>query len=174
LSVRAAISRASHGGKPIAAIVGDFQFEDAVSLLSTPMPAISKCAPVVGRGRGDKFVEPILRDTHSKSLEVSVSELSSRLVTHSLKLLQEAHIVFVKHAQVVQIELDHGEAFDTETEGEAGVAFGVVANVFQHLGCTMPQPPSSIQPVRLQVAHPLPLQKMQLISNSADGSVNGK
>ena len=42
------------------------------------------------------------------------------------------------------------------------------------LGCTMPQPPSSSQPVWPQVRQPAPSQKMQLMSYSADGSVNGK
>ena len=38
----------------------------------------------------------------------------------------------------------------------------------------MPQPPSSSQPVWAQVRQPLPSQNTQLMSNSADGSVNGK
>ena len=41
------------------------------------------------------------------------------------------------------------------------------------LGCTMPQPPSSIQPVLEHVRQPAPRQMTQVISNSADGSVNG-
>ena len=42
------------------------------------------------------------------------------------------------------------------------------------LGSTMPQPPSSIQPVCEHVRQPLPSQTWQVTSNSADGSVNGK
>ena len=41
-------------------------------------------------------------------------------------------------------------------------------------GSTIPQPPSSTQPVREQVRHPSPRQIVQVTSNSADGSVNGK
>ncbi len=41
-------------------------------------------------------------------------------------------------------------------------------------GCTMPQPPSSIQPVFEHVRQPLPSQIEHVISNSAEGSVNGK
>ena len=42
------------------------------------------------------------------------------------------------------------------------------------LGCTMPQPPSSSQPDLEQVRQPEPSQIGQVMSNSADGSVNGK
>ena len=38
----------------------------------------------------------------------------------------------------------------------------------------MPQPPSSIQPVHWHVRQPTPPQIPQVMSNSADGSVNGK
>jgi len=38
----------------------------------------------------------------------------------------------------------------------------------------MPQPPSSIQPVPEQVRQPAPRQIVQVISNSAEGSVKGK
>ena len=38
----------------------------------------------------------------------------------------------------------------------------------------MPQPPSSIHPVCEHVRHPSPWQMVQVISNSADGSVKGK
>ena len=41
-------------------------------------------------------------------------------------------------------------------------------------GSTIPQPPSSIQPVCEQVRQPAPPQIVQVISNSAEGSVNGK
>jgi len=41
-------------------------------------------------------------------------------------------------------------------------------------GWTIPQPPSSIQPVYEHVRQPAPRQIVQVISNSADGSVKGK
>ncbi len=41
-------------------------------------------------------------------------------------------------------------------------------------GSTMPQPPSSIHPVREHTRQPSPPQKMQLTASSADGSVKGK
>src|SRR5512138_1077766 len=41
-------------------------------------------------------------------------------------------------------------------------------------GCTIPDPPNSIQPEFLQIRHPVPLHLKQLKSNSALGSVNGK
>jgi hypothetical protein len=42
------------------------------------------------------------------------------------------------------------------------------------LGCTIPHPPSSTQPVCPHVRQPSPLHTTQVTSNSADGSVNGK
>ena len=41
-------------------------------------------------------------------------------------------------------------------------------------GSTMPHPPSSTQPMFEQVRHPAPRQMAHVISNSAEGSVNGK
>ena len=41
-------------------------------------------------------------------------------------------------------------------------------------GSTTPHPPSSIHPVWPQVRQPDPRQIVQVMSNSADGSVNGK
>jgi len=41
-------------------------------------------------------------------------------------------------------------------------------------GSTIPAPPSSTHPVPEQVRQPAPVQMVQLISYSADGSVNGK
>src|ERR1700712_1675663 len=42
------------------------------------------------------------------------------------------------------------------------------------LGSTIPQPKISTHPVYLHMLQPLPLQMVQEISISADGSVNGK
>ena len=42
------------------------------------------------------------------------------------------------------------------------------------LGCTMPEPRISIQPVPLHAGHPRPPQMPHCTSISADGSVNGK
>src|ERR1700676_5714675 len=41
-------------------------------------------------------------------------------------------------------------------------------------GCTMPQPAISSQPVCLQTRQPSPRHSTQLMSTSAEGSVNGK
>src|ERR1051325_11428621 len=51
---------------------------------------------------------------------------------------------------------------------------GSTPTVRKTFGCTMPEPPNSIQPEFLQMRQPLPLHLKQLKSNSALGSVNGK
>src|SRR6478672_5723983 len=51
---------------------------------------------------------------------------------------------------------------------------GSMPTATKTFGSTMPQPPSSIQPVFEQTRQPAPSQNTQLIANSADGSVNGK
>jgi hypothetical protein len=68
-----------------------------------------------------------------------------------------------------------GAAVDAEAEGEAAPLVGVDAHGARSTaGSTMPQPPSSIQPVCEQVRQPSPRQMVQVTSNSADGSVKGK
>ena len=51
---------------------------------------------------------------------------------------------------------------------------GSIPTARSTFGCTMPEPPNSIQPEFLQMRQPLPLHLKQLKSNSALGSVNGK
>src|SRR6476659_3204786 len=51
---------------------------------------------------------------------------------------------------------------------------GSTPTVRNTFGCTMPEPPNSIQPEFLQIRQPAPLHLKQLKSNSALGSVNGK
>ena len=53
-------------------------------------------------------------------------------------------------------------------------ASGSMPTASNTLGSTMPQPPSSIQPDCEHTRQPWPPQKMQVTSNSAEGSVNGK
>ena len=51
---------------------------------------------------------------------------------------------------------------------------GSMPQLLSTLGCTMPAPNISIQPVPLQTRQPAPLQAEQDTSTSTDGSVNGK
>src|SRR4029078_6234305 len=51
---------------------------------------------------------------------------------------------------------------------------GSIPQFCNTFGCTIPHPRISSQPVCLQTLQPLPPQRVQLISISALGSVNGK
>ena len=91
-----------------------------------------------------------------------------------LELLEEADVVVEQDAHVVDGVAHLRQPVDAEPEGEARPLLGVDADAANTLGWTIPQPPSSIQPVLEHVRQPLPLQIVQVTSNSADGSVNGK
>ena len=91
------------------------------------------------------------------------------------ELRQEAQVVFEEQAQVVHAVAQHGQAIDAHAEGVAGVFLRIDAARFEHAcGCTMPQPEISSQPVCLHTRQPAPPHSTQLMSTSADGSVNGK
>ena len=82
---------------------------------------------------------------------------------------------FSRNERMSGIVVAHlGQAVDAEAEGEAGPLVGSIPTAAKTAGSTMPHPPSSIQPVCEQVRHPSPRQMVQVISNSADGSVKGK
>ena len=49
------------------------------------------------------------------------------------KLFQEAHVVFIEEADVVDAVAEHGDAFDAEAERPAGPDFRIVADVLEHL-----------------------------------------
>ena len=51
---------------------------------------------------------------------------------HSRELLEEAQVVLVEQADVVDAVLQHRDALDAEAEREAGDLLGVVADGFEH------------------------------------------
>src|SRR5471030_2734180 len=89
------------------------------------------------------------------------------------ELLQERGIVFDEVANVVHVVLLHRDALGAEAERPARHIVGIVTPR-NTLGCTIPEPPSSIQPVPLHVWQPVPPQPGHDTSTSALGSVNGK
>src|SRR5215813_10690254 len=52
----------------------------------------------------------------------------------SRELRQESHVVLEEQPDIVDAVLQHGDALDTEPEGEAGDALGVVAHPLQNTG----------------------------------------
>ena len=102
------------------------------------------------------------------------------------ELLQEAQVVLVEQADVLDAPLEQRQALDADAEREAGVASrGRSRPPRTPPGWTMPLPSTSIQPVCLHIAHPpspgspgfggtdRPPQT-QLMSSSPLGSVYGK
>src|SRR6266699_3253806 len=55
------------------------------------------------------------------------------------ELGQEAQIVLVEQADVVDPVLQHGDPLDTEPEGETGVTLRVVADLLEHRGVHHPR-----------------------------------
>ena len=111
--------------------------------------------------------------TSSPNGAKSVSQDSGRARDLS-ELPQEADVVLDERPHVGDLVAHLGAAVDAEAEGEARPLRGVDPTASNTAGSTMPQPPSSIHPVCEQVRQPAPSQMVQVISNSADGSVNGK
>ena len=60
---------------------------------------------------------------------------------------QEADVVVVEQAHVGDAPGEHRRALDAHAEGEPRIPLRVDAPVAQHLGCTMPLPSSSSQPL---------------------------
>src|SRR5690606_8018750 len=72
----------------------------------------------------------------ASTVTCSRSQLSGNLIAAlpgSGELPQEAAVVFEEAAQVVDAVAQHGQAFNAQAEGEAGVALGVDADVAQHV-----------------------------------------
>ena len=72
--------------------------------------------------------------------------------------------------------LEHGDALDAHAEGETGKDLGIDAAVAQHIGMdhAAAQDLQPAGPLADRILHSasLPEQRKQLMSTSADGSVN--
>ena len=113
------------------------------------------------------------RELLERQVDVDVLARASRQGLSS-ELPQDAQVVLPERAQVGQPVAEHRDALDAQAEGEARPLLRVEADVPKTSGSTQPAPPISIQPECLHVAQPAPPQMKHVMSNSTDGSVNGK
>ena len=113
---------------------------------------------------GDAEVAQRVAERDRRRRSNGANSLQPGQAAPSSELLQEADVVGEQLAQVVDAVALSGEAVDAEAEREArSTPRGRCRSCASTFGCTMPQPPSS--------SHE---PSGRWMSNSADGSVNGK
>src|SRR5437870_11600046 len=109
-----------------------------------------------GGARGPEGAHQLMRDRGPQKStrqmgRMCVEDPVIDLVT-SCKLLQEAEVVVVEDPDVVNPVLQHGDALDAETSGEARVALRVDSSVANGVGVEHPAPPQLQPPHTLTVA----------------------
>ena len=115
----------------------------------------------------DKFFQPISLKDSSFCTTLSFSQ--------SQELFEEAHVVFIEQAQVVDVVAPHDHALQAHAEARSRcIPPGRCRSWRAPSGCTMPQPRISIQPSPLHRRQPSPWQLKHCTSTSALGSVKGK
>ena len=126
---------------------------------------------------GDRFA---YRSGARRTRAASLSERAS--LRRSTQLREKVRVAVDEPANVVDFVSRQADALDAEAECPAGVALGIVADFAQHVGMHHPGT-AELDPSRTS-AHgaarrasriaPVPLQRGQVVSTSALGSVNGK
>ena len=110
----------------------------------------------------------------STGVNSRIQESGARTASAS-ELRGEAHVAVPEVLDVVDaVEQLHERGRCRSRTRSPVYSSGSMSTALNTLGSTMPQPPSSTQPVREHTVQPAPSQNTHVIANSTDGSVNGK